>query len=203
VLVVVSALQGEGKSTFACNLALACATAGAKTLLIDGDLYSRSVTRALGVAGPGLIDILQGSVPLWQAMKKEAKSGLHVIGAGARPQTRAVMEGLASQDLDKLLRSCRQQFDLVVVDSPAILPMSGLVPFIDCADRAVMIVEWDRTDRNTVAEALDMLGPDARKVAGVVLNKVALDWHRLFADRRYAGYLDDPADMHAPARIPA
>ena len=53
------------------------------------------------------------------------------------------------------------------------------------------------------AEALDLLGPDARKVAGVVLNKVALDWHRLFADRRYVGYLDDPADMHEPARIPA
>jgi succinoglycan biosynthesis transport protein ExoP len=194
ILVIASALQGEGKSTFACNFAFASASAGTKTLLIDGDIYARSVSRAFGLAGPGLCDIVHGKVPLRQAMKKEPKSGLHVIGAGAASKTSDGIGELDGPDLDSLLRSCRTQFDLVVIDTPAILPMAGLVPFMTCADRAVLIVEWNRTERQAVIEALDALGPDARKIAGVVLNKVAMGWYRLFSDSRYVSYLSYPAE---------
>ena len=65
---------------------------------------------------------------------------------------------------------------------------------MSCADRAVLIVEWNRTERQAVIEALDALGQDARKIAGVVLNKVAMGWYRLFSDSRYVGYLSYPAE---------
>jgi len=93
-------------------------------------------------------------------------------------------------DLDAFMRSCREQFDLVVIDSPAILPMAGNLPFMRTADRAVLVVEWDRTERRAVLEAVDMLGADAGKLAGVVLNKVAIGWYRLFGDSRYMKYFD-------------
>ena len=196
VLVVVSALQGEGKSTFACNFALASASAGANTLLIDGDIYTRSVTRAFGLGGPGLCEIVDGQVSLAQAMKKEPKSGLHVVGAGVGSRTSRGLDDIDGPGLESFLHGCREKFDLVLIDSPAILPMAGIIPFMAHADRALLVVEWDRTERQVVADALDALGPDAWKVAGVVLNKVAPDWYRVSGDGRlsgdgYTAYADD------------
>ena len=201
VLVVVSALPGEGKSTFACNFALASATAGARTLLIDGDIYTRSVTRAFGLSGPGLCEIVHGQSSLPQAMKKEPRSGLHILGVGAGVGSRASrgLDDIDGPGLEALLRGCRGQFDLVLIDSPAILSMAGLAPFMARADRAVMVVEWDRTDRQAVAEALDILGPDAWKVAGIVLNKVAPGWYRMSDDGRYAAYFNDTLEARGAA----
>jgi capsular exopolysaccharide synthesis family protein len=190
VLIVASALQGEGKSTFACHYALACASVGIKTLLIDGDLLNRSTTRAFGITGAGIGDILHGRIPLDRALKKEPKSGLNVIGAGPKCEDTSDVEDINVLDLDAFMRSCREQFDLVVIDSPAILPMAGNLPFMRTADRAVLVVEWDRTERRAVLEAVDMLGADAGKLAGVVLNKVAIGWYRLFGDSRYMKYFD-------------
>src|SRR5262245_42609768 len=102
VLVVVSALPGEGKSTFACNFALASASAGVNTVLIDGDMYTRSVTRAFGLAGPGLCDVVGGHVSLGQAAKKEPKSGLHVIGAGVGSRTSRGLDDIDGPGLEAL-----------------------------------------------------------------------------------------------------
>ena len=60
ILVVVSALPGEGKSTFACNFALTAASSGSRTLLIDGDIYNASASRAFQLTGPGLWEVLRG-----------------------------------------------------------------------------------------------------------------------------------------------
>ena len=203
VLIVASALQGEGKSTFACHYALSCASAGIRTLLIDADLLNRSTTRAFGITGSGIGDVLHGRIPLDRALKKEPKSGLSIIGAGPKCDDARDIEDLNGLDLDAFVRSCREQFDLVVIDSPAILPIGGNVPFMHTADRAVLVVEWDRTERRAVLEAVDMLGGDAGKLAGVVLNKVALGWYRLFGDSRYMNYFEyaaaQPGEIHIRA----
>ena len=65
------------------------------------------------------------------------------------------------------------------------------MPHLECADHAVLLVEWDRTARQAVGDALDMLDSNARKVAGVVLNKVSVGWCRMFD---YGGYHDEPAE---------
>ena len=59
---------------------------------------------------------------------------------------------------------------MIVIDSPAILPFDGDT-FIACADRALLIVEWERTEREAVIEALGMLGENRHKVAGAVLKR--------------------------------
>jgi polysaccharide biosynthesis transport protein len=190
VVVIVSALPGEGKSTFACNFALAAAGAGVRTLLIDGDLFAASSTRAFGIQKAGVLEILDGKASFWNVIAKETKTGLHVLGARDLSAAADAAVDLDRTRLAAFLREFRKHFDLVVLDSPAILPIGGSPAHLECADRAVLLVEWDRTERQAVAEALDMLDAHAQKVAGVVLNKVSTDWCRLFD---YGGYLINAA----------
>jgi exopolysaccharide transport family protein len=185
-IVVLSALPGEGKSTFARNLAMASASAGVRTLLIDGDVYTASATRKFDIKKPGLCEVLTGKTTIWEAVFQHKESGLYVLGArdmSAKPEANEINEPALAQ----LLGKCRQRFDLIVIDSPAMLPFDGDT-FITCADRALLIVEWERTEREAVLEALSMLGENRQKVAGVVLNKVSAYWYRLFDYGQYPTY---------------
>jgi capsular exopolysaccharide synthesis family protein len=196
-LIVLSALPGEGKTTFARNYAIACAQAGLRTLLIDGDRYTRSATRAFGLSGPGLCEVVNGEVPLFSAMRKESSSGLHVLGAGSESNTPAEPQESDDKRIAPVLQECRQHFDLIVIDSPAVLPVAGLVPLAKHADRALLVVEWERTDRQAVAEALDLLGNDVGKIAGAVLNKVPPQWYRFFDSGRYFNAYGQEGALHA------
>ena len=186
-LAVVSALPGEGKSTFACNLALASASSGVKTLLIDGDVYAMAVSRTFNLKGPGLSELMQGKTKILSATARHAGTGLYMLGARDPSTTPYESKNVEKDAFAAILRECRQQFDLIVIDCPAILPVDGGM-FIDCADRAVMIVEWERTEREAVLEALATLGPQKRKVTGVVLNKASSLWYRLFDCGQYLRY---------------
>lgn len=195
VVVVLSALPGEGKSTFARNFALASASSGLRTLLIDGDIYTASTTRAFDIRKPGLCEVLDNKTTIWETVSQHKESGLYVLGA-REITTRPDAITLNEAALGALLTRCRQRFDLVVIDSPAILPFDG-DDFIACADRGLLIVEWERTDRAAVIDALGMLGDNRDKIAGVVLNKVSGYWYQLFDYGRYPGYYsyaENPAE---------
>jgi polysaccharide biosynthesis transport protein len=188
VLVVVSAMPGEGKSVIAGNLAHASAKTGARTLLIDGDLREASLSAAYPDAKAGLVDVLQGRIALRGALLQDPRSGLSVLTAGARPDTVNVLTQSDDGRLGAILRECRELFDVVVVDSPAILPVADGRRLIECGDRVLLVVEWKRTGRETVIEALNAIGPGVDKIAGVALNKVDLTKYRLYDYGRSALY---------------
>ena len=185
LLTVLSALPNEGKSTFACNLALTSSRSGLSTLLIDGDVYTASATKAFGLRKPGLFEIVQGKSSFSNAVARDADSGLHVLGARDLSKVVDVTRDFDPAGLIPVLREFSKHFDLVIVDSPAILPLGGSGAYLQCADRAVLLVEWDRTDRAAVADALETLDFDARKIVGVVLNKVPIGWCHLFSYGAY------------------
>jgi succinoglycan biosynthesis transport protein ExoP len=191
VLVVISALPGEGKSTFACNFAFAAQRSGLQTLLIDGDVYTASCTRIFGLQTAGLSEVLEGKMSFWGAISEDSASGLHVLGARDLSTASDEIRDVDGSRLASLLQEFAKHFDLVVLDSPAILPVGGTTAAIQCADRAVLLVEWEQTERKAVAEALDMLDTHAAKVSGVVLNKVAVAWSRLFDYGGYRKYSTD------------
>ncbi len=189
IITVASAVPGEGKSTFACNFALAAADIGLRTLLIDGDIYTGKTGLMFGPKKAGLCEVLDEQIPIRQALTKDPATGLCVLGA--RDPSRATQpETIDAARLESLLDQCRNEFDLVVLDTPAILPVGGITPYLKAADCAVLVVEWDGTPRQAVSEALDLLDVDAQKIAGVVLNKVSPRWFRLF---RYGGRYSESA----------
>jgi succinoglycan biosynthesis transport protein ExoP len=183
IVTVASAVPGEGKSTFACNFALAAADIGLRTLLIDGDIYTGKTGLVFGARKAGLSEVLNDQISLRQALAKDPATGLSVLGA-RDPSRAAQPETIDPARLELLLRQCRNEFDLVVLDTPAILPVGGITPYLRWADCAVLVVEWDGTPRQAVSEAIDLLDTDAQKIAGLVLNKVSPRWFRLF---RYGG----------------
>jgi exopolysaccharide transport family protein len=186
VVVIMSALPDEGKSTFACDFALDCALSGIRTLLIDGDSYVASVSRSFDsdYDGPGLTDVLDGKVSVLSAAKHDPESGLYILGKGSS----AARQEINTAALANFVQHYRTQFDLIIIDTPATLSVDVTHPFIECADRAVLVIEWERTERQAVREALASLEGHARKVAGVVLNKVSMEWYRLFENGRYVRY---------------
>jgi succinoglycan biosynthesis transport protein ExoP len=181
VLVVASALPGEGKSTFACNLALASASKGIQTLLIDGDHDAAEITRMFDLAGPGLNELCLGKADLWNVAAHDVASGLYVVGTG---ETDASNTCTVEEKVSDLLDEYRQFFKLIVIDTPAILPTGGGC-LVECSDRVALIVEWNGTDRTAVWESLDMLTPHDRKVVGIVLNKTSMYWYDLSAQGQY------------------
>jgi polysaccharide biosynthesis transport protein len=197
ILVVMSALPGEGKSTFACNFARAAEDAGVRTLLIDGDVYTAASTRIFGLQQAGLTEVLGGKISFWNALAKDPESGLHVLGARDLSVSGDAAKDIHPARLASFLREFSKLFDLIVIDTPAILRNGDGAPHIECADRAVLLVEWDHTERQAVADALDTLDRHAGKLTGVVLNKVSPGWCRLFD---YGGsYLEPAADAKRAA----
>jgi Mrp family chromosome partitioning ATPase len=81
IVTVASAVPGEGKSTFACNFALAAADIGLRTLLIDGDIYTGKAGLVFGSRKAGLSEVLNEQISLRQALAKDPATGLSVLGA--------------------------------------------------------------------------------------------------------------------------
>jgi polysaccharide biosynthesis transport protein len=200
VLAMVSAMPGEGKSTIAANLAHACAKAGVRTLLVDGDLRHGSLSAAYPSAAAGLVDVLQGALSIKAAVLQDARSGLSVLTGGARSDTVNALAEAEDARLAAVLDQMRQLFDLIIVDSPAILPIAESRRLLDCADRAVLVIEWRRTARDTVMEALNAIGEASDKIAGAILNKVNLRKYRLFDYGRYAVYTKEMKAARARTR---
>ena len=79
---------------------------------------------------------------------------------------------LMSQRMLDLIAELRLRFDYVVMDAPPLLPVVDALALATLSDKILMIVEWGRTPRASLFEALRLLGPEADRLAGVVLNKV-------------------------------
>ena len=173
VVLVTSALAGEGKSTAASLLAASSAQAGWRTVLVDCDSHQSDVRY-------GLADYLRGSARLEEIVKGSDVTRMYVIHAGGS----IPVDRLMSERMRDLVASLRARFDYVVLDAPPLLPVVDALALATVADKVILVVEWGKTPRAIVAEALKVLRPEAARVAGIVLNKVDLSGLR--AD--YLGY---------------
>ena len=171
VILITSALPGEGKSTSAMLLAASSASAGRKTILLDCDLRLRSTSKALRRQHqPGLSEFLSGTAKLTDIITQDPVTKINLIPAGSTPQNSADL--LMSQGMLDLIAVMRSSFDYVIMDSPPLLPVVDALAMAAGADKILVVVEWCRTPRAAVYEAFRVLGPEANRVAGVILNKV-------------------------------
>jgi exopolysaccharide transport family protein len=180
VLLVASALPGEGKSTLAANLAHAFAKAGTRTLLVDADVRNPTLTRFGARGTPGLLDVLRGERKLEEVLGTDADTGCSFLPLGRAPDASAGAELVTNAGMQTLVAELREQFPVVVIDGPPLLPFADAGRMLEFCDAALMVVMWAATDRDHAAAALDSLGPQERKVVGVVLNKVDLRSYRAY-----------------------
>lgn len=170
IVVVTSALPGEGKSSVAGNLAVALSQVGVRVCLVDGDLRRPSVASYFGlVAEVGLSTALAGRANVDEILQP-AGSGFAIITSGLIPPNPT--ELLGSQRYPALLRELSDRYDMVIVDSPPTLPAADAAVLAAAADGVLLVVRAGRTSRHQVERALKNLDQVNARMLGAVLNLV-------------------------------
>jgi capsular exopolysaccharide synthesis family protein len=169
--VVTSSVPNEGKSTVAVNAAIAVANAGQRVLLIDGDMRRPQVAQLLGLeARVGLTTVLVGSADHTDVVQHHAPSGLAVLAAGPIPPNPA--ELLQSKAMRDLLAKLRNDYDVIVIDSPPLLPVTDAALLAAETDGAVLVVRHGKTTKDQVANAVDRLESVESTPLGIVFNMI-------------------------------
>jgi capsular exopolysaccharide synthesis family protein len=170
-VMITSATGGEGKTTLSAHLAARCANSGTSTLLIDADMRRASLGRLLDVpVGAGLGDVLGGDIDLDEALITVQAGGFHFLSAGTpgRDPSRV----LKSARLSELIARLRQTYDLVIIDTPPVLPVADALIMGRWADGAVMAARFDASRLPLVERANRQLALAGIPVLGVVVNGV-------------------------------
>jgi capsular exopolysaccharide synthesis family protein len=169
LIVLTSALPSEGKTTTACNLALTLAFSGARVILVDGDLRKPTVGTLLGIdSGAGLTDVLAGQHALEDVVVGFQRGTLAVLPSGPMPPNPS--ELLGSQHMAALLESLAEDYDIVVIDAPPLLPVTDAAVLSALADGALLVVRHGKTRRDEADRALQALAAVNAKLLGTVLN---------------------------------
>jgi succinoglycan biosynthesis transport protein ExoP len=169
VVLLTSALPGEGKSAVARLLATSSALSGRRTALVDCDLHHGSVSKQFG-RHHGLAQVLTGQADIASVTVQDPTTGLFVIPAGSAAKGPADL--FSSQLMHDVVARLRQQYDYVVIDASPLLAVVDALTLASVADKIVMIVEWSRTSRTSVSDALKALRFAGYSIAGIILNKV-------------------------------
>jgi len=173
VIVVTSANPGEGKTTVACNLALALAEIGDSVLLIDSDLRRPRLHEIFGFHNRwGLTDLLKGKAApsgCEALVYKTSFRNLSLLPSGTL--TSNVSALLHSQRAFDLFYRMREEFDTVVIDSPPMLQMPDARVLARYSDGVVLVVHAARTAREEAAAVSRRLSDDGTRVLGTILNQ--------------------------------
>ena len=171
VILVTSALQAEGKTTTAVNLAIALANRKHNVLLVDGDLRNPSILPALGMelTKKGMVDLLADKAGVDEVLTPyKDRKHLAIIPGGIPTDNPTALWG--DESTRQLLNKLRDKCDYVIIDAPpsAIVSDASLIARI--ADGCVYVVRQDYAGVDTLREGMEMFNGTGCKLLGCVLN---------------------------------
>jgi non-specific protein-tyrosine kinase len=187
-LMVTSAEPKEGKSTIAANLARALALAGDRVILVDGDLRMPVLHRIFDLPNvSGLSSVLRHEAG-WQTVVQHSRLiGLDVLTSGPLPHNPS--ELLGSATMVELLEALGQAYDIVLVDTPAVLAVADAAVLAPMMDGVLVVASRALTSEETIRAARQQLVTVSARPIGVVVNRSSQDInHR---------YYTSPAKAHS------
>jgi capsular exopolysaccharide synthesis family protein len=182
---VTSAQPLEGKTTTACNIAMALAYGGARVLLVDADMRRPGLHRTLRLANErGLAQVLSGQARVRDVIQRTVDPNLLAITAGRPPSNPS--ELLSSERMKTLLTNLRTgPFDWIVIDTPPVLAVSDAVILAPLVNGMTFVIGAEMTRRRLAERAIESIMESRPPLTAVVLNKVDYAKNRYYYTRYY------------------
>ena len=175
-ILVTSSTPGEGKSTNAANLGVVFAQEDKRVLIIDADMRKPTLHHTFKTFNKvGLSNILARRWALHEAVQETFIVGLDVITSGPIPPNPA--ELLSSQGLDALLQHVKNDYDIIIIDSPPLLSVTDAQILANKCDGTILILNTGVVDKRAVKKAKALLAASHTKILGVVLNNYKTPSH--------------------------
>ncbi|MDW3176751.1 MAG: polysaccharide biosynthesis tyrosine autokinase [Acidimicrobiia bacterium] len=171
VIQVTSPVQGNGKTTVAGNLAVAFAQQRQSVLLIDADLRRPQVHKRFLVTGldDGLSSVLAEDLLFADAVRLDMVTGVYILPAGKRPPNPS--ELLGSEAFQNLYKVVRSDFDIVIIDTPPLLPVTDARLVAAVADAVILVADPSANTKRELTDSVDLLHKAGATTSGVVLNR--------------------------------
>ena len=195
-LLVTSSVPNDGKSLTSANLAITLANAGARVLLVDGDLRKGSLHTRFGlVAGPGLSEVFSEDRKWTELLWDSGFPRLTILPRGAA--TQHASELFVLKPIDGLLNEAGARFDFVIFDSAPVMAaddVTGLAPYFD---GVLFVLRAEHTSARVAHSALESLYQRQARVLGLVFNSIrpsTLDYYYYY---KYKNYYKAPSENPA------
>lgn len=207
VIVLASALPGEGKTTQALALARSLSLVGKKVLVIDADLRRRSLAKYFrhNKSEVGLADVVLFEQPFSKAVVYSDAIGADLLLSEKSRNNAADVFSL--NGFQRLLDKAKQAYDCVIVDTPAALAVPDIKLIAPFADMVLIVLQWDRTRRLQFMDAVREIESANTTVSGCILSQIDPKGMSRYGygDRRgvlaayRAGYYHDDPKSAGPA----
>jgi len=174
-ILITSALPNEGKTTTAVSFATSATRAGLNVVMIDADLRRPSVQKMIGGKKPefDMIDFLTHKCSLDDALQSSEDGGFEYLATTRQPANPADL--LASAAMKDLLAKLRARFDLVIVDSPPVLPVSDSKALSSQLDKVAFVVRWQNTPKTAAEQSVAKLKDFGADIAGIIFEQVDME----------------------------
>jgi polysaccharide biosynthesis transport protein len=201
VLQVTSPSAAEGKTTTMSNLAVALARAGQRVVMVDCDLRRPRIHDFFGLHNDvGFTSVLLGEVPLGEAVQEvPGERLLMILASGLLPPNPS--ELLASQRTAQILAALQSESDIVLIDSPPVLPVTDAAVLSARVDATLLVTRAGATSRRDLTRAVEVLRQVDAPLIGTVLNGVQDDGAYGYA-YKYGYYYRREEPSGAPTAAP-
>jgi tyrosine-protein kinase len=172
IILVTSPASNEGKTTTLANLGAVFAQGGERVVLVSGDLRRPRIGQFFGLPeATGLTTVLKGERSVEQVLQPATGfDRLSVLAAGPVPPNPA--ELLSGPGMQQVFATLRANFDLILIDSPPVLPVTDAMVLSSYADGTLLVVAAGQTRRTELERTAEKFSQASAAVLGIVLNEV-------------------------------
>jgi capsular exopolysaccharide synthesis family protein len=188
VILITSTNASEGKSTTASNLAITMAQADKRTLLMDCDLRKPSIHRPFGLLNEkGITNVLAEGLDFHTVCNSVGVQNLDVLTSGPKPPNPP--ELLGSSKMQAFIKIVAEEYDVVIIDAPPVLPVTDAAVLSVLADGVILVISYGETSNHSLIQAKETLEKVDANIIGTIINNTPTKGYRAYSYYYY--YNDD------------
>ena len=174
VILVTSSTQSEGKTSTSSNLAISMAQSDKKVLLIDCDFRRSNVHKVFHILNvKGLTNVLAENLDYHEILNSVGLPNLDILTSGPKPPNPS--EILGSARMEAFIKKVSEEYDVIILDAPPILPVADSMVLSRLADGIILVTEYGKTTYETAMRAKESVEKVGAKILGTVINSIPID----------------------------